>query len=113
MMNGFYSVNFKLPEEIEGSGGVVILLNGKVYGGDSSYSYQGTYHVDGALLTASLRVSPFNEFLKSIFSAFEDTGDEIQLSGKVDAKGFLLEGRLSGIEGSITVEGRWIATMDS
>jgi len=113
MMNGFYSVNFKLLEEIEGSGGVVILFNGKIYGGDSSYSYQGTYLAEGALLTASIRVSPFNEFLKSIFSDFEDTNDEIQLSGKVDAKGFLLEGGLSGIEGSITVEGKWIAKIDS
>ena len=86
MVNGFYSLNFKLPEEIEGSGGVAILLNGKVYGGDSSNSYQGTYLAEGALLTASIRVFPFNEFLKSIFAAFEDTDDEIQLSGKVDAK---------------------------
>jgi len=113
MENGFYSLNFKLPEEIEGSGGVAILLNGKVYGGDSSYSYQGTYRTEGALLTASIRVSPFNEFLKSIFSAFEDTDDEIQLSGKVDAKGFLIEGRLNGIEGSIAVEGKRIAKIDS
>ncbi len=112
-MNGFYSVNFKLPEEIEGSGGVVVLLNGKVYGGDSSYSYHGTYHADGARLTASIRVSPFNEFLKSIFSSFEDTDNEIQLSGKADAKGFLIEGRLSGIEDRITVEGKWIAKIDS
>ena len=112
-MNGFYSVNFKLPEEIEGSGGVVILLDGKLYGGDSSYAYQGIYHADGTLLTASLRVSPFNEFLKSIFSAFEDTDDEIQLSGKVTSNGFLLGGRLEGIEGSITVEGKWIAKIDS
>ena len=112
-MNGFYSVNFKLAEEIESGGGVVILLNGKVYGGDSSYSYQGTYRADGNLLTATIRVSPFNEFLKSIFSDFEDTDDEIQLSGKVDAKGFSLAGRLSGIEDSITVDGKWIAKIDS
>jgi hypothetical protein len=112
MVNGFYSLNFKLPEEIEGSGGVAILLNGKVYGGDSSYSYQGTYLAEGALLKASIHVSPFNEFLKSIFSAFEDTDDEIQLTGKVDANGFLIEGRLAGIEGSIAVEGKMIAKID-
>ena len=112
MVNGFYSLNFKLPEEIEDSGGVAILLNGKVYGGDSSYSYQGTYLAEGALLTASIRVSPFNEFLKSIFSAFEDTDDEIQLTGKVDANGFLIEGRLAGIEGSIAAEGKMIAKID-
>ena len=113
MVDGFYSLNFKLPEEIEGSGGVAILLDGKVYGGDSSYSYQGTYLAEAALFTASIRVAPFNEFSKSIFSAFEDTDDEIQLSGKVDAKGFLIEGRLNGIEGSIAVEGKWIAKIDS
>jgi hypothetical protein len=112
MLNGFYSVNFKLPDEDEGNGGVVVLLNGKVYGGDTSYSYQGTYRVDGTVLTASIRVMPFNEFLKSIFSDFEETEDEIKLSGNYDEKGFVLKGALYGIEDTITVEGKWITKID-
>lgn len=112
MLNGFYSINFKLPDEDNGSGGVVVLLNGKIYGGDTSYSYQGTYRTEGTVLTAAIRVVPFNEFLKSIFSDFEDTGDEIELSGNFNAKGFVLEGKLCGIEDMITVEGKWIANVE-
>jgi hypothetical protein len=73
MVNGFYSVNFKLPDEEDSGGGVVFLLNGKIYGGDTSYSYQGEYKSDEAVLTAAIYVSPFNEFLKSIFSDFEES----------------------------------------
>jgi hypothetical protein len=112
MLDGFYSVNFKLPDEEDGGGGVVVLLNGKIYGGDTSYSYQGAYEIDGAVLTASIRVSPFNEFLKSIFADFEETEDEIKLSGSFDAEKFLLKGQLCGIEDSITVEGKRIAKVD-
>jgi hypothetical protein len=112
MLDGFYSVNFKLPDEEDGGGGVVVLLNGKIYGGDTSYSYQGAYEIDGAVLTASIRVSPFNEFLKSIFSDFEETEDEIKLSGSFDAEEFLLKGQLYGIEDSIIVEGKRIAKVD-
>jgi hypothetical protein len=113
MPNGFYSVNFKLPDEETGGGGVVDLLNGKIYGGDTSYSYQGAYQISGAKLSASFYVSPFNEYLKSIFSDFEGTEDEIRLSGSFDATGFLLKGQLYGIEDSITVEGKWIAKVDA
>jgi hypothetical protein len=113
MLNGFYSVNFKLPDEDEGSGGVVVLSNGKVYGGDTSYSYQGTYRADGTALTASIRVMPFNDFLKSIFSDFEETEDEIKLSGNFDSKNFVLKGLLYGIEDTITVEGQWISGVDA
>jgi hypothetical protein len=112
MLNGFYSINFKLPDEDDGGGGVVVLLNGKIYGGDTSYSYQGSYRTDGAVLTASIHVLPFNEFLKSIFSDFEETEDEIKLSGSFDAKGFLLKGQLYGIEDTHTVEGKRITTLD-
>jgi hypothetical protein len=92
---------------------VAILLNGKVYGGDSSYSYQGNYLTEGALLIASIRVFSFNEFSKSIFSAFGETDEEMHFSGKVDAKGFSIEARLNGIEGRIAVEGKWISKIDS
>jgi hypothetical protein len=113
MLNGFYSVNFKLPDEDTAGGGVVVLLNGKLYGGDTSYFYQGAYQIAGAKLSASISVSPFNEFLQSIFSDFEETEDEIKLSGSFDTKGFLLKGQLYGIEDSITVEGKWIAKVDA
>jgi hypothetical protein len=113
MLNGFYSVNFKLPDEDDGGGGVVVLLNGIVYGGDTSYSYQGTYSTEGTVLTATIHVVPFNEFLKSIFSDFEETEDEIKLSGTFDTKGFSLKGQLYGIEDTITVDGKWIAKVDA
>jgi len=57
MYEGFYIVQFA---GMEGKGGGVVLINrGQVFGGDSAYTYIGTYEVKGVRLLAKIEVQNF------------------------------------------------------
>lgn len=49
-------------------GGVIVFRDGTLAGGDNAYYYVGEYKVDGANLTATLRVVPFLPGFDSIFN---------------------------------------------
>ncbi len=67
-MNGFYSVHFTGPT---GPGdGVVLLLDGNLYGGDSGYIYTGTYTLEGNALRAQVQVQQVVPGIPSVFGAF-------------------------------------------
>ena len=111
--NALYSLSFQLAE-LEGQiGGVVSLIEGKIYGGDSSFSYQGTYCFENNGLTITLRVKAFNAGSDSIFSEFEETVDEMIFRGMVHSEGFDLSAQVNGIEGSISLVGKRICLVTS
>jgi len=111
--NALYSLSFQLAE-LEGQiGGVVSLIEGKIYGGDSSFSYQGTYCFENNGLTITLRVEAFNAGSDSIFSEFEETVDEMIFRGMVHSEGFALSAQVNGIEGSIGLVGKRICLVTS
>lgn len=63
------------------NGGVIVLETGRIFGGDSSYYYVGTYTVKENLLNASARIVKHNDLLPNVF------GDnvlsfEIKLQGR-------------------------------
>ena len=106
--NALYSLSFQLAE-LEGKmGGVISLIDGKIYGGDSSFSFQGTYRCQNNGLTMPFRVKAFNDGSDSIFSKFEEIVDEMIFRGMVDSEGFELNAQINGIEGSIGVTGKRI-----
>jgi hypothetical protein len=113
MISGFYSVQFTLPDESQTAGGVMVFINGRLYGGDSSYSYLGTYRADRRNLEVWFRIKLFNGFSESTFSAFEDTRDEIRLSGPFNESGFSIRGQLLGIENELLIEGKWITKVSA
>lgn len=51
-------------------GGVVVLQDGKLVGGDGGYYYLGTYQVEGAAFKATIEVSPFIKDYESVFKTF-------------------------------------------
>ena len=111
--NALYSLSFQLAE-VEGTmGGVVSLIDGKIYGGDSSFSFQGTYCFENNGLTITLRVEAFNAASDSIFSEFEETVDEMIFRGMVHSEGFELSAPVNGIEGSISLVGKRICLVTS
>jgi len=57
------SLNFDEP----GNNGIVVLLRGGVYGGDSGYSYIGTYAPEADCFTADVRVVNHNPNFQSVF----------------------------------------------
>lgn len=54
MKNGLYSVKFTVAGGQ--GGGVVVLRDGKILGGEEGSYYVGTYRVDGETLTADVEV---------------------------------------------------------
>lgn len=70
MVKGFWIVQFM---GLHGNGGGVVVLNeGKVFGGDSGYTFVGTYKEEGDKLTCLVRVS---KFLGSYISVLGVEGD--------------------------------------
>lgn len=65
-MNGLWTVEFGSSTGSFG-GGVVVLNEGKILGGDSLYYYEGEYVLEGRTLRATLRTSPFIEGAESVF----------------------------------------------
>ena len=55
MRNGLYRVEFTAGQ-VGGGGGVVVLQDGKLLGGDSATSYVGTYSLEGNLFTATVQI---------------------------------------------------------
>ncbi len=77
---------------LKGSGGgVVVFVNGKVLGGDTGYSYVGTYTLEDDTLKAHIRVSNF----------LPDVPNVLGLSGDFDLEiiapvtGDLVQGAMS------------------
>lgn len=56
-MQGFWTITFSGVQGL--SFGVMVCLNGKVFGGDSALMYTGTYTEDGNNLNISMQVQPF------------------------------------------------------
>jgi hypothetical protein len=64
MVEGFWIVQFA---GMEGKGGgVVVLTNGKVFGGDSAFTYVGNYRETGVKVTATIRVHNFEPAIGSV-----------------------------------------------
>lgn len=66
-INGFYAVWFGDTNNRQVNGGVALLKDGHVQGGDSGYYYLGDYTVDGSNFAASLSVTKHNPSWQSAF----------------------------------------------
>jgi hypothetical protein len=72
-MEGFYTVQF---QGVEGWGdGVVTLIGGRVFGGDSGFLYGGTYQQDGGTLKAMVHVKRYVQGIPNVMGR-----DEFDLS---------------------------------
>lgn len=82
MIEGFWIVQF---EGVRGNGGgVLVLLRGHVFGGDSGFVYTGTYESDGRTLLAQVAV---RNFLPEVASVLGVQGDvDLVLKGAVSEK---------------------------
>lgn len=64
MVDGFWIVRVQGPQG--DSGGVALFTNGKMFGGDSGFTYIGTYQGDDRLLKAHLKVQNFDPAVPSL-----------------------------------------------
>ena len=77
MVEGFWIIQIQTPQFT--SGGVVVFIKGKVFGGDNGFTWVGTYETDDRLLKARVAVHNFDP---AIQSALGIPGDyEMHFSG--------------------------------
>jgi hypothetical protein len=89
MVEGFWIVQF---ESVQGKGaGVVVLLKGRILGGDNGFIYRGVYETDEK--TFSGRVSVHN-FLPGVSSVLGVQG-EVELALKGTVEGDTIKGAAS------------------
>ena len=80
MLEGFWILKI-LPPPVA-SGGVILFMNGKVFGGDSGFTWVGVYTVNDRLLKARVRVHNFDTDIKSVLGVEGDY--DMHFSGTLD-----------------------------
>jgi hypothetical protein len=79
-VDGFWIVQF---EGIQGGGGgVAVLTKGQVFGGDSAYTYSGTYQSEQPMLNAHVSVKSFLPGIPNVLGVVGDF--DLSLTGTVE-----------------------------
>lgn len=109
-ISGFFKVEFSALTP--GAGGVVIVEDGKVRGGDNQYLYSGSYSEAPTGTTATLRVKAYTSSAKDVFGGKGGAFD-LSLTGQIDDTSLSFTGP-SPKPGSppITIRGTKIAQLD-
>jgi hypothetical protein len=87
LSDGLYKVGFQTP--IGAGAGVVYLSGGKMWGGDSSIYYVGTYTQSGNQFNASVATNRHTAGLTSVFGIDRV---HISLSGQIDGNSATMQG---------------------
>jgi hypothetical protein len=74
-LEALWSVVFLVPGHSRVNAGVVVLDNDRVYGGDSSYYYTGTYETKGGKLTARVKSTYYSGLIGSPLIDFRPQGN--------------------------------------
>lgn len=115
LIEGFWKVDF--AASIPGAGGVVVLENGTIRGGDNQMIYSGSYGVSGSdpsatmSMTGELSVRAYVDGANSVFN----TGSKpftLKLNGTTDGSSFRLTGASPVGGPGITITGKFIAPLD-
>jgi hypothetical protein len=80
MVEGFWIVQY---EGIQGGGGgVVMLIKGRLFGGDSGSTYSGTYEADAKTLKARVRI---HNYMPGVGSIIGIDGDyDLDVTGTIE-----------------------------
>jgi T3SS negative regulator,GrlR len=74
-LNALWAVNFFIPPSgtaVFGSG-VVVLNNGTLRGGDSTYYYTGNYEVNQGVFTAQVKIIHYSGSYNNLDGPFQET----------------------------------------
>lgn len=111
MQEGFYRVEFSAA--LPGAGGLAVLREGAIVGGDNQMLYSGRYSVsDDGSLTAQISVKAYVAGANSVFN----TGTQpfkLSLKGKLSDNTFHLTGPSPTGQGpGIAIRGAYVAPVD-
>lgn len=90
MIEALWAVYFVAPTHNDYGAGVVVLENGTVRGGDSSYYYVGDFRVKDDVFTANVSVNHYAGQPNNIFGPV--TKVNVVLTGKIGYEEFTLTG---------------------
>lgn len=91
MLEAMYGLEF-VSNANDGGYGVVVLETGRVFGGDSSFVYIGSYEVENGLLKAEVKCTNDRELLQSIFGDLKEFN--LRLEGRPQHNEFILQGHM-------------------
>jgi hypothetical protein len=100
---GLWTVSFSAAEEAHMGitvredierGGVLVLLDGRVYGGGISYYFTGTYTGKGSAIEMQVIAARYNEIVAGIFGA--QPRILLAFSGSVAGEKMVLHGHVQG-----------------
>jgi hypothetical protein len=90
MLDGFWVVQFA---GMEGKGGgVAVFMNGKIFGGDSAFTYLGSYTENGDRVSAEVLVQNFDAQIDNVLGIKGDFTLNFDMVRKADDQ---LEGQAS------------------
>jgi T3SS negative regulator,GrlR len=80
MVDGFWILQTKTAQFT--GGGIVVFINGKIFGGDNGFAWIGTYASDGRLIKGRVDVHNFDPDIQNVLGI---PGDYVMhLSGNVE-----------------------------
>ena len=91
MLEGLWTFRFRRGEDR--GAGVIVFETGRLFGGDSSFYFLGTYTVENGFLSGEVEVTRHAELSQFIFPRF-DSGT-IKLSGPMTEPHMTLTGHLA------------------
>jgi len=91
MTEAMYGIEFSSNEGNSGYG-VLVLETDRVFGGDSSFVYIGSYHVDNGILSAEVKCTNDRKESDSIFAGMDEF--TIRVKGIPNDEEFVLKGHV-------------------
>lgn len=91
-MEGFWTIQFHGIQSF--GAGVVTLIGGQVFGGDSGYLYTGRYTTSGGMFKAMLRV---RQHFFGVSSAMGQSVFDLELTGSLNGNKVVLKARVPGM----------------
>ena len=77
MVEGFWILRIEPPPM--SSGGIIMFIRGKVFGGDNAFTWLGSYSMNGQVVKGRVRVHNFDPEIKSVLGVKGDY--EMHFSG--------------------------------
>lgn len=82
MLDGLWIMQVQRPDLT--SGGIVLFINGKIFGGDNAFTWVGTYEATDRLLKGRVNVHNFDPTVESVLGVKGDY--ELHFSGNIQGE---------------------------
>lgn len=80
MLDGLWILKI-LPPPVA-SGGIVVFINGKIFGGDNGFTWIGNFRADSRLIKGRVHIHNFDTDIKSVLGVEGDY--DMDFSGNID-----------------------------